>query len=210
MPTTGPKMQLRHSPASPFVRKVMVFAHETGLVDRLELIPTDVWGDDLAEFHRANPLGKIPAMATEDGTFVGSALCCEYLDTLHSGRRLIPSEPRSRWPVLQLHVIADGILEAAVARVVEVVRKPKEFRYQPNVDRQTGKITRALDSIEAQVRSVAETSDLGTITLGCALGYLDFRLPELDWRRGRPATAEWFGPFAARRSMVATQPRLQK
>lgn len=201
-------MKLRYSPASPFVRKVMVCAHEVGLADRFELIATNVWGDDLAEFHRANPLGKIPTLVTEDGTFIGSALCCEYLDTLHSGRRLIPAEPQSRWLVLQLHAVADGILEAAVARVVEVVRKPKEFRYQPNIDRQAGKITRALDSIEAQVRSVGQTPDLATITLGCALGYLDFRLPELDWRQGRPATAEWFGPFGARRSMVATQPRL--
>ncbi|HKX08686.1 MAG TPA: glutathione S-transferase [Stellaceae bacterium] len=205
-----PKMRLRYSPASPFVRKVMVFAHETGLVDRLELIATDVWSQDLADFHRANPLGKIPTLTTDDGTFIGSALCCEYLDTLHTGRRLIPSEPRSRWPVLQLHAIGDGILEAAVVRVVEVVRKSQEFRYLPNVDRQTGKITRALDSIEAEVRSIGKTPDLATITLACALGYLDFRLPELDWRQGRPATAEWFGPFAARRSMVATQPRLPK
>lgn len=203
-------MKLRYSPASPFVRKVMVCAQEVGLADRLELIPTDVWSEDLAEFHRANPLGKIPTLVTEDGTFAGSALCCEYLDTLHSGRRLIPTEPRLRWPVLQLHAIGDGIIEAAVARVVEVVRKPKEFRYQPNVDRQAGKITRALDSIEAQVPSVGQTPDLATITLACALGYLDFRLPELDWRQGRPATAEWFGPFGARRSMVATQPRLPK
>lgn len=201
-------MQLWYSPASPFVRKVMVFAHEIGVADQVELIPTDVWSEAAAHLHRANPLGKIPTLQTADGTFIGSALCCEYLDTLHSGRRLIPSEPRSRWPVLQLHAIGDGILEAAVARVVEVVRKPKEFRYQPNVDRQTGKITRALDWIEAQVGRIGATPDLGTVTLACALGYLDFRLPQIDWRRGRPATAEWFGPFTARRSMIATEPRL--
>ena len=202
-------MQLRYSPASPFVRKVLVFAHEAGVAGRIELIPTDVWGADDAEFQRANPLGKIPALSTEDGTFIGSTLCCEYLDTLHSGRPLIPAEPRLRWPVLQLHAIADGILEAAVARVVEVFRKPKEFLYQANVDRQTAKILRALDRIETQVPRLGPEPDLATITLGCALGYLDFRLPEIDWRRGRTAAAAWYIPFAARPSMQATLPRLR-
>src|SRR5579872_1269754 len=140
-------MRLRYSPASPFVRKVLVFAHEAGLADRIELVPTDVWSEDEVDFLRANPLGKVPTLETEHGTFIGSALCCDYLDTLHPGRRLIPSEPRSRWPVLQIHAIGDGIMETAVARVVEVFRKPKEFRYQPHVDRQSAKIARALDHI---------------------------------------------------------------
>src|ERR1700730_12676674 len=92
---------LRYSPASPFVRKVLVFAHETGLADRIELVPTDVWAAD-SNLFRDNPLGQVPALVSDDGTFIGSALCWDYLDTLHCGSRLIPAVPRERWPVLQL------------------------------------------------------------------------------------------------------------
>jgi hypothetical protein len=99
-------------------------------------------------------------------------------------------------------------MEAAVARVVEVFRKPMDFLYQPNVDRQSAKIARALDHIEVRVRDIGTEPNIGTITLACALGYLDFRLPKIEWRRTRGATAEWYLPFTARRSMIATQPRL--
>jgi glutathione S-transferase len=83
---------LRYSPASPFVRKVVVFAHETGLADRIELVPTDVWAPD-SNIFRDNPLGKVPALVSDDGTFIGSALCCDDLETLHGGSRLIPAVP---------------------------------------------------------------------------------------------------------------------
>jgi len=200
-------LKLRHSPASPFVRKVLVFAHETGLAERIERVATDVWAPD-SDIQRDNPLGKVPALITNDGTFIGSLLCCEYLDTVHGGRRLIPTAPAERWPVLQLHALADGIMEAAVARVVEAVRRPKEFIYQGNLDRQEAKLRHALDAIEAPAGALGERVDIATLTLACALAYLDFRLPQLDWRRGRPTAARWHAGFAARPSMMATQPRL--
>ena len=117
-------IQLWYSPASPFVRKVMVFAHEAGLADSLELVTGDIWAPD-ATILKDNPLGKVPALVTPDGVFPGSYLCCEYLDSKHSGTRLIPTDPRERWPVMQLHAFADGIIEAGVASVVEQVRRPK-------------------------------------------------------------------------------------
>jgi glutathione S-transferase len=198
-------LKLRYSPASPFVRKVLVFAHETGLAARIELVPTDVWAPDSSIFSD-NPLGKVPALVSADGTFIGSALCCDYLDTLHGGRRLIPVEPGERWRVLQLHALADGIMEAAVARVVEELRRPKALVFQGNLDRQAQKIRRALDAIEPKAATLGERVTLATITLGCALGYLDFRLPLLAWRTGRPALAVWDSVFAARPAMKATKP----
>jgi glutathione S-transferase len=200
-------LRLRYSPASPFVRKVLVFAHEAGIADRIERISTDVWAED-TDLYRDNPLGKVPALLSDDGTFIGSTLCCDYLDALHGGRRLIPIEPRERWPVLQLHALADGVMEAAVARVVEALRRPKTLVYQGNIDRQTAKIARTLDAVETQARSLGDRVDLATITLACAVGYLDFRLPDLDWRRGRGAIALWYAGFEARPSMTATTPRL--
>jgi glutathione S-transferase len=198
-------LKLRYSPASPFVRKVLVFAHETELAARIELVPTDVWAPDSSIFSD-NPLGKVPALVSADGTFIGSALCCDYLDTLHGGRRLIPVEPGERWRVLQLHALADGIMEAAVARVVEELRRPKALVFQGNLDRQAEKIRRALDAIEPKAATLGERVTLATITLGCALGYLDFRLPLPAWRTGRPALAVWDSVFAARPAMKATKP----
>jgi glutathione S-transferase len=198
-------LKLRYSPASPFVRKVLVFAHETGLAARIELVPTDVWAPDSSIFSD-NPLGKVPALVSADGTFIGSALCCDYLDTLHAGRRLIPVEPGERWRVLQLHALADGIMEAAVARVVEELRRPKALVFQGNLDRQAEKIRRALDAIERKAATLGERVTLATIALGCALGYLDFRLPLLAWRTRRPALAVWDSVFAARPAMKATKP----
>jgi glutathione S-transferase len=200
-------LRLRYSPASPFVRKVLVFAYEAGIADRIERISTDVWAEG-TDLYRDNPLGKVPALASDDGTFIGSTLCCDYLDTLHGGRRLIPTEPRDRWPVLQLHALADGIMEAAVARVVEALRRPKAFVYQGNIDRQIAKIARTLDAVETHARGLGDRVDLATLTLACAVGYLDFRLPDFDWRRGRGAIARWYAGFETRPSMTATAPRL--
>lgn len=196
-------LKLWHSPASPFVRKVMVFAHETGLADSIALVPGKVWDADSA-IVKENPLGKVPALATPEGVFAGSYLCCEYLESLHPGPRLIPPGAPERWPVMQLHAFADGIIEAAVAHVVESVRRPKEFVYQGMLDRQAEKIGRTLDRIASL--SVAQSPDIATITLGCALGYLDFRLLQLSWREGRSALGQWYAMFSARKSMQATVP----
>ena len=197
-------LKLWYSPASPFVRKVMVFAHESGLADSLELVTGDIWAPDSAIL-KDNPLGKVPALLTPDGVFPGSYLCCEYLDSKHGGARLIPAEPHERWPVMQLYAFADGILDAAVAFVVEKVRRPKEFVYQGTLDRQQGKIAGALDRIASL--PLPAGVDISTITLGVALGYLDFRMPELAWRNNRPALAKWYETFSQRKSMLATVPR---
>ena len=196
-------MKLWYSPASPFVRKVMVFAHETGLAESITLVPCDVWAPDTA-IVKDNPIGKVPALATDDGVFAGSYLCCEYLDSLHAGARLIPAEPRERWPVMQMYSFADGIIEAAVASVTEQLRRPKEFVYQGTLERQSAKINRTLDKIATM--PLPQAIDIAAVTLGCALGYLDFRLPQLAWREGREVLNRWYEPFAARKSMQATVP----
>jgi glutathione S-transferase len=197
-------MKLRYSNASPFVRKVLVFAYETGQSGRIELVPTDVWAAD-TDIARDNPLGKVPALVTDDGIFVGSTLCCEYLDSLHGGLALLPRDPGSRWPVLQRHALADGIIEAAVAHVVEVLRRPQAYIYSGALARQQDKIERTLDRLAVDVAAF-ETLDLSSVTLGCALGYLDFRLDQFDWRAGRPQLAQWFAAFDARPSMRVTAP----
>lgn len=198
-------MRLRYSPLSPFARKVRVFAAETGLAERLELVPCDVWapGSDIV---RDNPLGKVPVLLTGDGLFVGSALCCEYLDTLHSGSHLIPRAGSGRWLTLQLNALADGIMEAAVAHVTERLRRPERFVWQGWLDRQEAKIKRTLDAIGTEFGAPAGRIDIAAITLACALSYLEIRLPQLGWRHDHRRLAEWHADFAARPSMAATQP----
>jgi glutathione S-transferase len=199
-------MRLRYSNASPFVRKVLVFAHETGLAQDIELVPTDVWAAD-TDIGRDNPLGKVPTLVTADGAFIGSALCCEYLDSLHTGPTLIPRDPPARWQVLQRHALADGIIEAAVAHVVETLRRPAALMYSGTLERQQEKMHRALDVIEHDVPA-HDAIDFASVTLGCALGYLDFRHGALRWRTDRPKLAAWYSQFETRPSMMATAPKV--
>jgi glutathione S-transferase len=198
-------MKLRYSPASPFVRKVTVFAHETGLNDRIIRVDTDVW-DPSTDIAVDNPLGKVPALITDSGLFVGSTLICEYLDSLHAGPSLFPGGDR-RWPTLQFLALADGIIEAAVAHVVESIRRPKQFVYSGHLTRQQDKIIRTLDVIEAKNAPDLDVyRTIATITLGCALGYLDFRLPKIEWRKTRPGLAAWYKDASQRPSMQETIP----
>lgn len=197
-------MKLRYAKPSPFVRKVIVFADEAGLADRIEFRPTDVWSAD-TDIAKDNPLGKVPALLTPDGTFVGSFACCDYLDR-RNGRRMIPDEPKARWRVMQMHGLADGAMEAAVDYVIESIRRPAEFVYAGYLDRQVDKIERTLDALQARRPEIAEI-DLASITTGCLLGYLDFRLKDrLDWRKRAPDLAGWYAEFAKRPSMMKTQP----
>src|SRR5882757_1242461 len=196
----GPQMRLRYSPVSPFARKVRVVAAELKLWDRIELAACDVWAPN-SDIAADNPLGKVPALLTGDGTFIGSTLCCEYLDSLQGEPRLVPAATADRWRVLRQHALADGIMEAAVAHVTEELRRPAQFVYREFLERQRIKIRRTLDVVESHADALGGRADLATITLGCALGYLDFRLPQFGWRRGRDGLARWYEIMAMRPSM---------
>lgn len=199
-------LKLWYSLLSPFARKVRVFAVEAGLAERLQLVATDVWAPE-CPVADDNPLGKVPALVTPDGVFAGSWACCEYLDSLNPpGGRLIPVDAE-RWRTLQLYSFADGVMEAAVAHVTERLRRPAQFVYSGYLQRQAAKIERTLDEIEQAFGTPRDRADIASITLACALSYLDIRLPELEWRRRRAGLAEWHARFSDRESMLSTQPR---
>jgi len=200
-------MKLFYALPSPFVRKVMVFAHETGLVDRLELEPVNPF-ESRPDHIAKNPLSKVPTLITEDGlTLFDSPLICDYLDSLHDGPRLIPQSGAERWRALRLHEIADGILVAALAIVLETRRDPGE-QSPAFMARQHANIDRALDMLEGEeADTLAGPLTLGVITAGVALGYLDFRLGDKDWRAGHPKLAAWYEAFSQRPSMQATRPQ---
>lgn len=200
-------MRLYHAPASPFVRKVMILIHEAEAADRVALIP--VSGGPLQPGTLPvdrNPLGKIPALERDDGpTLYDSRVICRYLDdTLKAG--LYPAAPRL-WDTLVLEATADGICDAAVLMRYEYHVRPEASRSPEWADAQWAKIDRALTAIEGRWMShLAGPLDLGQIALGAALGYLDLRLPDREWRATRPALAGWWHGFAERPAMRATAP----
>ena len=201
-------MKLYISPMSPFVRKVRVLARETGLAARIEEIPVTVSPVKAnAEVGRANPLVKVPTLALDDGTALfDSPVICEYLDTLHPGRKLFPPAGEARWTALKLQAVGDGILEAAVLARYETALRPKELQWTDWIAGQRAKWQAGLDLLERSAATLAGEPTIGSITAGCALGYLDFRYGNEDWRGSRPALARWYEVFSARDSMRATVP----
>ena len=199
-------MQLRHSPTSPYVRKVLVLAAETRLGELLEKIPTDPHDGD-TDLGDSNPLGKVPTLVTDEGLVLfDSPLICEYLDNYHGGQRMVPVATPARWQVLRMQAAGDGIMDAAVAAVMEG-RRPDGERSERFVARQRGVILRTCRWLEDNLdQLVAGSVNLGQIAVACALGYLDFRMPELGWRDDCQGLAERYAGFAQRDSMRATAP----
>ncbi|MBL8660747.1 MAG: glutathione S-transferase N-terminal domain-containing protein [Rhodospirillales bacterium] len=199
-------MKLRYSPASPYVRKVSVVAIETGLEARIERVPTNVRASNGA-FYRDNPLGKVPALVTEGGeSLYDSPVICEYLDSLHDGLKLFPPAGGPRWTALRRQALADGIMDAAALIRMETMRPDNE--QSPSwIAHQQEKIGRGLDALEDEAATLSGTCTIGHIAIGCALGYVGFRLPHFDWRWGRLELARWFDAFSTRASMAATVPR---
>ena len=201
-------MKLHWSSRSPFVRKVMVAAHELGLATRLKLVRSPVaMSEPNAELMRDNPLSRIPTLVLDDGTVLpDSALICEYLDILHGGHLLFPAEPKARIEALRRHALGTGFIEVSVLRRNEQVRTP-ERRSEPHLAAYTLKSTATLARLEAEAaRLEAAPLDIGHIAIGCALSYLDFRFADEPWRPTHPRLAAWHAGFAARPSMQATQP----
>lgn len=200
-------MRLYHSPTSPYVRKVMVVLHETGLLPQVALIPTAGTPVDPGSMPLdQNPLGKIPALEREDGpALYDSRVICRYLDAL-AAAGLYPAAPKG-WDSITLEATADGILDAALLMVYESRLRPADLRYDPWVEGQWAKIDRALDTLESRwIDHLSDTLDIGQIALGCAIGYLDFRHDARGWRETRPRLAAWAEGFLARLSMQATRP----
>jgi glutathione S-transferase len=153
-----------------------------------------------------NPLGKVPVLVTPDGAMIGSLLCCEYLESKAGSSSFTSRTAASRWRVAHLHALADGVMEAAVAHVTEALRRPAPLVHAGSLDRQASKIRRTLDVLESQMRGRESAIDIASITLACALAYLDFRIPELSWQPSHPELRAWSAAFACRPSMQSTRP----
>ncbi|EZI27065.1 MULTISPECIES: glutathione S-transferase [Pseudomonas] len=204
-----PSMTLFHNPASPFVRKVRVLLIETGQQDRVALLasmPSPVAPD--AQLVQGNPVGKIPALRLADGSVVhDSRVILDYLDHQHVGNPLIPRDGSARWRRLTLASMADGIMDAAVLVRYESALRPVEKHWAPWLDEQRNKIRRTLAELEQDaIAELASHFDVASISVACALGYLDFRHPDMHWRADNPKLAAWYAEVGQRPSMLETQP----
>ncbi|MGB1006977.1 MAG: glutathione S-transferase [Thalassobaculaceae bacterium] len=201
-------MKLFYSPASPYVRKVTVVAHETGQFESLELVTersTPV--DPNPEVAAANPLVKVPTLVPDAGpALFDSPVICEYLDSLHDGAKLFPAAGPARWLALRNQALADGILDAAILYRYEITLRPEELRWSDWVDGQLGKVNAAIACAAGDLDAYRAAVDIGALSIAIALSYLDYRLPDLGWQAAHPDLAAWHAAIAQRPSMKATEP----
>jgi glutathione S-transferase len=196
-------MKLLYSPFSPFARKVRIVAHEAGLQDRIEVVPTST-EDPASGLSARNPLNKIPVLETEFGPLYDSPVICEYLDTLHDGAKLVPAAGADRWRALRWEALADGLMDAALLIRYEITLRPAEKQHEPWIERQKTKIRKSLDQMEADAAELDGPVTIGTIGAASALGYLDLRFADWGWRETHPRLAAWHAGFAERPSYIAT------
>ena len=201
------KMRLYYSPTSPYARKVRVLAIETKLDRKIDLV--NVALSPVApnsDVDKHNPIGKVPALSVKGMDLFDSPVICEYLDSLHKKRRLLPRKGRDRWMALRQQAMGDGLLDAALLARYEGFLRPEEKRWLEWTEGQMKKIDGVLDQLEAEAKALKGKPTIGSVTVGCALGYLDFRFADHDWRGKHPKLAKWFAGFAKLPSMKATAP----
>ncbi|RWC25666.1 glutathione S-transferase family protein [Mesorhizobium sp.] len=196
-------MILYYQTHSPFARKVLVFAHEAGIADRLEVIHHET-SPTLrnARVYAENPLGKVPVLLRPDGSPIfDSDVICAYLDTLHDGHKLLPQDGEARWQALRLQSVAQGLAQTGIALRWETERRPKQLRYGALADGYREKIEASYDWIEGTLDDEAPLH-VGHIALATTLSWMAFRhLPPF---RSRARLTRWFDAFEKRVSMQAT------
>lgn len=197
-------MKLLYQTHSPYARKALVFAHEAGLAQQIEVVHHETSPTRRNEHvYAENPLGKVPVLIRPGlPPIFDSDVICACLDTLHSGRKLIPPEGEARWHALRLQAVAQGLADAGIQIRWETVRRPEPLRYPPLRDGYIQKLVASYDWLEREL-DVDSPVHVGHIALATCLDWLEFReLP--GFREGRPRLAGWFDEFAKRPSMRAT------
>ena len=201
-------MKLIGSLPSPYTRKARIVAAEK----RVEYVweVQNVWAPDnpVADY---NPLGKVPVLVFDDGTALyDSRVICEFLDSVSPIGKLIPADHRERIEVRRWEALADGVLDAAVLARLEGLRAAPE-RSQNWIDRQMGKVARGLDAMDIELGAkpwcCGNAFTLADIAVGACVGWLDFRFPQLEWRKDRPNLARLAVKVFERPSFAESVPR---
>lgn len=198
-------MKIHFSPFSPYVRKCLVTAHELGLHDRLQLLASNanpITRD--RELIATNPLGTVPTFFTDEGVALyDSRVICEYLNEIGQGT-LFPREGDARWDALTLQSLGDGMLDGALLARYEDVARPEPLRWADWRAAQLDKAETSLTHLAAHPALLAAGRvDIGTLTVACALWYLDLRFADFGWRDRFPSVENWYGAFSKRPSLQA-------
>jgi glutathione S-transferase len=202
-------MKLLFAPTSPFVRKVMICAHLSGLAERIEKLDSaahPVQRDERIGVH--NPLAKVPTLVLGDGMVLyDSRVICEFIADTSGNTHLFPAPGPARWKALQQQALGDGLLDAALLARYEYTARPAEVQWPVWRQANLSKVQACLSSIETLAPTLGLLRPtIGEITIACALGYLDFRFPELVWRAVCPHAAAWFARLEALPFMQQTRP----
>lgn len=200
-------MKLIASLTSPYVRKVRIVMAEKKLDYQMQV--ENVWAEDTT-IQDFNPLGKVPCLIMDDdGSLFDSRVIVEYLDTLSPVSRLIPSTGREKAAVKCWEALGDGLLDAAVT-IVKENQRPESQRSPEWIERQYNKIHAALkamdESLGDQTFCMGVNYSLADVAVGCALGYLDFRFPQIDWRSKHTNLSRLYAKLATRQTFVDTAP----
>ena len=196
-------MKLLYSNVNPFARKVRACAIALGVERQIELIEVDP-AEAPQVLLDANPLGKIPTLITADGfAMFDSPVICEYLNGSSDMLPMIPQGGAQRWRCLRLEALGDGLMNAAVDRRHMMMDGVDFGRDLP--ERRRLAIARTLDLLERERLSLH--LDIGALSIACALGYLDLRFPDDDWRGSRPGLAAWFETMSALDCLSRTAPQ---
>jgi glutathione S-transferase len=202
-------MKLIGALTSPYVRKVRIVMVEKKL--DFELVLEDVWKRD--DILASNPLGKVPCLVMEGGeALFDSRVIVEYLDTLSPVGRLIPATGRERVEVRTWEALADGVLDASILARLEATwpGRTDDQRCQAWIDRQLSRVHAALSAMSRGLGNKPYCAgthfSLADVATGCALGYLDFRFPQLDWRTPHANLAQLYDKLAKRPSFIETRP----
>ena len=196
-------MKLYYSPTSPYARKVRIVVREHGMLDAVEEIVANSMEPGAAEAIQ-NPLSKVPCLITNNGAPIyDSPVICEYLDDIGTGAEVVPKTRAAYFDCRRREALGDGVLDAAFQTVMEM-RRPDAEPSQHWLGRWRSAIDRALVQMSEDV--AGDRFDLGDITYACALGYLNFRLPEIGWAERHADLASWFEAHSARASVQETQP----
>ncbi len=201
-------MKLHHNPASPFVRMVMVTAHELGIADEIQAVATGEFLPDRVnkQVSSDNPLGRIPCLVTDHGTSLyDSRVICEYLCHHAGNKSILPDEPVARFKLLTLQALAVGLMDSAVGLRYETGLRPEAMRWPEWIERQKVRLAAGLDDLEANWRTELAGVNCGSIATASLLAYLDFRYADMGWRNKRPGLAGFLEGFEARPSMTATK-----
>jgi glutathione S-transferase len=201
-------MKLIRSLASPYVRKVRIVMTEKKL--DYEFVLEDVWSPT-STISLSNPLGKVPCLIMEDGgAMFDSRVIVEYLDTMSPVGKLIPSQGRERAIIKCWEALADGVLDAGILIRLERTQRPVDKQSEAWTERQFGKIRVGLEALSTglgdAVFCVGPHLSLADIAVGCALGWLSFRFPEIQWREDHPNLARLFDKLSDRPSFRDTLP----